>query len=247
VGGPACTGGLREAYVEGFIRYCREHRVPLDFFSWHSYGGRGEFNPRQFYRDAQRIRTALEAQGFTHAENILSEWNAGIQQRLFSSTPRGAAFYASTLVNLLDSGVARAFQYCGDQHPGLGLHERDTAEPKICADAFVAWRRLLETPQRLAATGTDERGYAILAGKSGDDRRVRVLISDFQSNHTGFDLRLRNLPWAAGTPVAFKRWLLDGDGGLRVVEEGTETANDLRLQRPFRAGSVMVIELEAKP
>ena len=61
VGGPACTGALREVYVEGFLRYCREHQVPLDFFSWHSYGERDEFNPRQFYRDAQRIRGALDA------------------------------------------------------------------------------------------------------------------------------------------------------------------------------------------
>jgi len=36
IGGPACTGSLRGQYVEGFIRYCRDHDVPLDFFSWHS-------------------------------------------------------------------------------------------------------------------------------------------------------------------------------------------------------------------
>ncbi|MHA1113672.1 MAG: GH39 family glycosyl hydrolase, partial [Alphaproteobacteria bacterium] len=54
VGGPACTGILRESYVEDFILYCREREAPLDFFTWHSYGGRGDFNPQQYYRDALR-------------------------------------------------------------------------------------------------------------------------------------------------------------------------------------------------
>ena len=105
---------------------------------------------------------------------------------------------------------------------------------------------MLETPQRLAATGTDERGYAIVAGRSGDGRRVRVLVSDFQSDRTGFALHFRNLPWAAATPVALTVWQLDGEGGLRVAEERTEVGNDLRLQRPFVAGSVALIELETR-
>ncbi|TRZ99638.1 MAG: hypothetical protein D4R84_01555, partial [Rhodocyclaceae bacterium] len=45
VGGPGCTQRLREEYVAGFLSYCRKNNVPLDFFTWHSYGGRGEANP----------------------------------------------------------------------------------------------------------------------------------------------------------------------------------------------------------
>jgi hypothetical protein len=244
VGGPACTGGLREAYVERFIRYCAERKVPLDFFSWHSYGGRDEFNPFQFRRDAERIRRALDAAGFTQAENINTEWNAGIQQRLFSDTPRGAAFYASTLACLLDAGLDRAFQYCGDQHPGLGLHELRTGEPKICAFAFAAWKRLLETPERLAATGGDERGYNVVAAKSADNRRVQVLISDFQSPDRAFRLRVEKLPWAADAKVAVKRWLLDADHRFSVVEESTTSGDEITLERPFRSESVCLIELQ---
>ncbi|MBI5693317.1 MAG: hypothetical protein HZC55_24830 [Verrucomicrobia bacterium] len=243
VGGPACTGALREAYVERFLRHCAERKVPLDFFSWHSYGGRDDFNPHQFRRDAERVRRALDATGYPRAENIVTEWNAGIQQRLFSHTPRGAAFYASTLACLLEAGIDRAFQYCGDRHPGLGLHDLRTGEPQISAWSFAAWKQLLETPERLAATGGDDRGYAIVAGRSPDGARVQVLISDFQSRDRGFRLALRNLPWPADTVVSVRRWQIDAEHRLDLMEESRLTGRDLVLERPLQAGMVCLIEL----
>jgi hypothetical protein len=229
--------------VERFLRFCAERQVPLDFFSWHSYGGRGEFNPDQFRRDAERVRRALDRAGFTRAENIVTEWNAGIQQRLFSNTPRGAAFYASTLAGLLDAGVDRAFQYCGDRHPGLGLHDLRTGEPQICAWALAAWKQLLETPERLAATGGDDRGYSVVAGRSADRRRVQVLISDFQSADRAFRLRVRNLPWPEGTTASVRRWLIDAEHRLDLVEQGEFSGRDLVLEQSFHAGAVCLIEL----
>jgi hypothetical protein len=244
VGGPACTGGLQPAYLEEFIDYCREHGVPLDFFSWHSYGGRGEFNPYQFRLDAERIRQALDRNGFTNTETIITEWNAGIQSRLFNHTVDGAAFYASTLACLLDAGVNHAFQYCGDRHPGLGMHEFEGGDVKVSACSFVAWKRLLETPERIAARGSDEQGYNVVAGRSADGRRVRVLISDFQSAHDAFRLRISGLPWRAEAPVQVTRWLLDDRHSFDVVETMTLRGAEIAFERPFRSGSVCLVEIE---
>ena len=83
----------------------------------------------------------------------------------------------STLACLLDAGVSRAFQYCGDRHPGLGLHDLRSNEPKICAWALAAWKQLLETPERLEATGSDQRGYNVVAGKSADQARSGLRCS----------------------------------------------------------------------
>ncbi len=246
VGGPACTGGLRRQYVEDFIRYCRDHDVPLDFFSWHSYGGRDRFNPYQYYRDATRVRKALDEYGFERAENINTEWNAGIQQRLFSNTPAGAAFYASTLACMLDAGLDHAFQYCGDRHPGLGLHDFRTGAPRICAYSFLAWKRLLAAPERVAATGSDQRGYNIVAGKDADGRQVRILVSDFQSGYDRFQLRVVNLPWSETTPFRVKRYLLDGTHRrLDMVEQSDGKGRAFTLERPFAAGSVCLLELSS--
>jgi len=244
VGGPACTGGMREPWVEGFIRYCRDHQVPLDFFSWHSYGGREEFNPHTYYEAAVRVRKALDRSGFANAENICDEWNAGIRHRLFSHTPAGAAFYASTLASMLDGGVDHAFQYCADLHPGLGLHERATGRLKISAYAFAAWKRLLETPVRVAAAGGDDRGYTIVAGKDPGGRRVRVLVSDFQSGHDAFALRLANLPWDDETAFTVRRSLIDARHRLETVEETTGKGRTLAITTPFPSACVCLIEID---
>jgi hypothetical protein len=177
-------------------------------------------------------------------ENINTEWNAGIRDRLFNTTFAGAAFYASTLACFLDAGVDYAFQYCGDNHPGLGLHDRETGAPKICAYAFLAWKRLLETPERVAATGSDKSGYHIVAGKDAAGGKVRILISDFQSDRNAFQLHVANLPWETEAVFRVKRSLLDERHQLSVVEELTEEGSEFQLERSFNSGSVCLIEID---
>jgi hypothetical protein len=246
VGGPACTGAFREPYVEGFIRHCSDHELPLDFFTWHSYGGRGGFNPYRYYQDARRMREALDGFGYQETENINTEWNAGIRTRLFNHTPAGAAFYASTMACMLDAGVKYAFQYCGDSHPGLGLHDRETGEPMICGYAFLAWKKLIQAPVRVAATGSDKNGYNIVAGKDAASEKVRILISDYQSDQNAFQLHVANLPWEAETNFQVTRFLLDEEHNLTVVEDLTEKGREFQLERPFKAASVCMIEINRK-
>lgn len=194
-----------------------------------------------------RVRMALDEHGFERAENINTEWNAGIQHRLFSDTPAGAAFYASTLACMLDAGVDYAFQYCGDRHPGLGLHGFRDGQPKICAYAFLAWKRLLDAPHRVAATGSDQQGYNIIAGKDADGRHVRILISDFQSGYDSFRLEISNLPWDDATPFTLKRSLLNAEHRrLDTVEQSDGKGRALTLERPFASGSVCLLEISSR-
>ena len=37
-----------------------------------------------------------------------------------------------------------------------------------------------KTPERIAATGGDDEGFAVLAGKSADGKTVQILISNYQ-------------------------------------------------------------------
>ncbi len=242
VGGPACTGALRKEYVEDFIRYCRDNEVPLDFFSWHSYGGRGRFNPYNYAEAAKRIRQALDSFGFKETENICDEWNAGIGPGLFSDKPAACPYYASTLAAFLDSGVTKAFQYCGDMHPGLGLHDRKSGEPKRCAYAFAAWKLLLQTPVRINADGSDKRGYAVVAGKSADGKLVRVLISDFQSGYEAVHLTVKNLPWPACAGFKVRRLLLDESHLLEVVQKQRSKGRAWECRVALRSPAVCLFE-----
>lgn len=244
VGGAGCTGALREPYVEGFIRHCREHDVPLDFLSWHSYGGRGGVTVAGFVRDARRIRAALDAGGFPGAESVLSEWNAGIKHLLFNDSPRGAAFYASLLGSLQDAGVDRAFLYCGDAHPGLGLHDMEGGRRKICGDALVAWKALLETPERLPVKGGDDAEGTVMAGRSADGRRVRILVSDPGSAHAALRLKVQGLPWPRDAAWTLRRWEVGAGRRWGLVEEAAMRGAAASIERPFRPESLVLIELE---
>jgi len=105
---------------------------------------------------------------------------------------------------------------------------------------------MLETPRRLAATGTDEAGYAVVAGRDADGRRVRVLISDFQSGYDGFNLRVENLPWGDEAEFAVTRRVLDGGHRLEAVEETAGRGRTLVLERPMSAPCVCVIDIAPK-
>jgi hypothetical protein len=203
-------------------------------------------NPHAYHEAAKRVREALDDAGFTETESFCTEWNAGIKHRLISHTPAGAPFYASALAAMLDGGVDRAFQYCGDMHPGLGLFERPSGEPKPCAYAFEAWKHLCETPHHLAATGSDRKGYAVVAGRDEAGRRVRVLVSDFQSGYDGFDLRVERLPWADDAVFAVSCRVIDATHRLETVHETTGRGRTLTLERPMPAPAVCLIEIERK-
>jgi hypothetical protein len=60
-------------YLEGFLDYCAAHKLPLDFYSWHTYAD-GSADPYDAVRLAKQIRGVLDTHGFSKAESVLSEW-----------------------------------------------------------------------------------------------------------------------------------------------------------------------------
>ncbi len=223
VGGPAqAAGGHSSPYREGLISYCAEHRVPLDFFSWHRYP-RSSLDPYDFVRIGEDVRRLLDARGFRHAENILDEWNYSLSPGDFNrqfDPAIAAAFLAAALIYLQDSPVDRSFYYRGDAVAN-GLFERDGSY-RDRAYAYKALGAMLDTRERLAATGGDTLGLAVLAGRSADGNTVQVLISNYEIpeshrnqprartgglqprnniryiDNRGFRLKIQHLPWGDG-------------------------------------------------
>ena len=66
VGGPSWC--CDQTFFRDFLTYCRDHQVPLDFVSWHYYGG-----PIALLERPVGVQQALDTYGFTHAENLLTE------------------------------------------------------------------------------------------------------------------------------------------------------------------------------
>jgi xylan 1,4-beta-xylosidase len=244
VGGPGLSGAFKDIYLNGLARWCRKTNTPLDFYSWHSYGGRDDYNPYCYYKYARLVRDALNRYGFKHAESIVTEWNAGIKGDEFSDTPAGVAYYASSLMNMLDGGVSRAYQYVGDNAPMLGLHNHAAGKPVRATQSLIAWKRMQDTPLRLAAIGSDKKGYNILAGTNEPARKVQILISDYQSSYSGWALSVTNLPWSDTTPYQATRWVLDPSRTeLEAVETVNRTGRTFVLKRNMSRRTICLIEI----
>ncbi len=217
VGGPALSGGpafTNQGFLESFLQFCKVNESPLDFVSWHIYPESG--GPQLVSERAYQVQSSLKKFGFDRVENILGEWNIypfGMENlpeaRPLYWNARGAAWTTSALVYLQNTPVTKAFWYRGDSDGGwpFGLFY-DNGTFKKNGYAYLAMKKLLETPVRLACTGSNNAGFAALAGKSGDGDAVRVLISDFDADYDQFTLVLRNHTWQ-GRTVRYEVYLLD--------------------------------------
>jgi xylan 1,4-beta-xylosidase len=173
---PADDSGFRE----GFIDYCAAHKVPLDFYSWHTYAD-SSADPYDAVRLAREIRGILNTHGFPKAESILSEWNL-TPDFTDSAKPRlqgieNAAFIGAALSYFQDAPLDHAQFYRGDA-AWMGLFDLKGQYFKT-AYTFQAMGKMQDTPQRLAVEGTDTFGFAALAGRSADGNTVQIIISNY--------------------------------------------------------------------
>jgi xylan 1,4-beta-xylosidase len=176
VGGPASAGPLsRVKFTEGFLDFVKTHDVPLDFFSFHHYPHDSN-DPYNFARISTRLREMLDSRSLGATEIFLDEWNsdfAGPASQSLSEAGR-AAFVASAMIYMQDSPTDRALYYgkVSDVTP-TGLQTDKVGE------AFIMTGAMNDTRRRLATTGQDDRGFAVLAGAdpNGD---IQVLVSHYQ-------------------------------------------------------------------
>lgn len=116
VGGPACAG---TAMALPFARWCRDNAVPVDFLSTHNYPmdeygkwPRREGSPHEpgqaFIDEFKNCRARLDAEGFAHLPNIVTEWNTQ------HCSPEGKAKWVGT------SDCSRLFSGAAALHYAVG-------------------------------------------------------------------------------------------------------------------------------
>ena len=189
-------------FREGFLDYCTAHQAPLDFYSWHTYARESE-DPYNGVRLARGLRSFLDKHGFPKAESILSEWNLSwdftVQEADELRGAHNAAFIGAVLSYLQDAPLDAAMFYRGDA-AWMGLFDLQGKYYKT-ACAFKAMGQMLDTPRRLAVTGTDTIGFAAVAGRSADARTVQILISNY-AIPTGYKPREMHKPGDPPQPAS---------------------------------------------
>ncbi|MGA2113877.1 MAG: hypothetical protein ABSH56_03900 [Bryobacteraceae bacterium] len=209
VGGPGLAHDLN--FLGGMLRYCQRRNVPLEFVSWHIYTS----DVHQIALRARRVHDLMSHYGFSGAESILDEWNYGpgewnrlfvdpaYTRQYFDATQDafGAAFDATALTELQDAHVDVATFFSGTTFM-WGLFTSSGA-PQKAYYSFLAFRRMLDSPERIAVTSGDEPNVSVLAGVSEDKSTVRILVSNVSREPKTVKLDLMNLPWKG--PVRCER------------------------------------------
>ena len=133
----------------------------------------------------------MKKYGYGNAESILDEWNLGPESwgSLFTdakSTGKyfdsitgesGAAFDTAILMRLQDAPVDIATFYSGTTLMwGLFSSAGIPLKPYY---AFLAFTRLLDSPNRIAIDATGKSAVTVLGGISDDMRVVRLLFEQY--------------------------------------------------------------------
>lgn len=251
VGGPTLAVHLE--FLEGFLKYCQGHDIPLDFVPWHIYAAR----PGEVLSRAAKIQELLNRYGFSKVESVLDEWNyfpanwhsqeidAIYRQKVFQQQmggAKGAAFDASVLIGLQDSTVAIADFYQGTNMFWGGLYDA-YGVPFKPYYTFKAFKVLLSNPIRLMASGSSDGGPAIIAGESRDKTGAAILISNFDSPDRHYRLLLRNLP--ATSKFVCDTYRVDGKHNLDRTKTDIIGPSTGDLVEDVENPSVCLIQLHA--
>ncbi len=244
VGGPGVTD-VRSEWVRPFLKYCQERKLPLDFFSFHWYGK----DPAGPAASAVAARKILDEFGFQKTETHLNEWHyinvgwnelrpnkresfRGLRTK-FQATLGGeaAAFAAAVLIRFQDTplDVANFFTAAADTLHWSMFDEYGV--PSTTYHAFRAFNELTQTPARVRVTAPPS--LDVCAGLSEDKQRAGVLLANFKSPQSRWDLSVQDLP-LTGT-VRLQKYLVDDHHEFSLSSE------------ELLSGSPPVIRLDLPP
>ncbi len=229
VGGPAAIA-IESKRVRPFLAFCRDRKLPLDFFSWHAYHG----EPQALVKDAAEARRVLDEYGFAHTESQMNEWRYmptwenlrpkdralyenGTVRRIFERTRgvEGASFAATALLALQDSPLDMANFYCAGTTPWSMFDEYGV--PSKVFYAFKAFNQLAQFPTRVSCAGASEDGLTACAAIAEDKHSAGLLLSNFSPKPKTVRVSLENLP-APGTLHA-KIFQVDADHDLSQIQD----------------------------
>jgi hypothetical protein len=105
-----------------------------------------------------------------------------------------------------------------------------------------SWQPPNKRPRNEVPAGSDNVGFAAIAGKSDDDSIIRVLISNFDSNYVGFNLTLNNPHWQQ--KLEGEVYVLDEKNNLTLVDRFEKRQSEpLVISRRITNSSVYLISM----
>ncbi len=257
------VGGYAAAFVqtpnmEKFLAFVERERLPLDFFSWHTYAD----NPEIILKNARVVRSMLDMHGLETTESHCNEWNyikvetpdfmdifapgsEAIRKKTFEKTRgmEGAAFAAAVLASFQDSSVDIANYYDG-QPTNLfcGLYDCYGA-PEKPFYAFKAYKKLYDCgiqAEAEIAVGTDGLYCCAAVGESG--KEACILLSNCYADIRDYSIKLAGLN--AGQKYLLEKYVLDEDRNLELSSSQVIDVDDKQLELFMKKQMVVLLNVK---
>lgn len=182
IGGPALC--YDEEWADAFLKYMSEHKVLLDFFSYHCYTN----DPAVMTGRVDLMHDMLLKYGYKDTETILNEWNYNNgwtdtypNSVLTMNNIKGAAFVAACIIDCQAHPVDMLMYY--DARPSTvfnGLFDFYTLAPKESYYAFYAWSKLVDRGTEVESSADEKDVYVTAAADETD--RTSVFMARFNQN-----------------------------------------------------------------
>ena len=247
---------VKGSYTRPFLAYCRDQKLPLDFFSWHRYSD----TPTDLMDDARLVRSLLDEYGFKKAESLCTEWRPMIEGFNKVSWKQGkppgsvraafarnrnhesAAFAASALMQMQDVPLDRAHYYTADDSPWSMFDE--FGEPGKVFFAFKAFHQLLQTPNRVAVGGAPGgNGVSACCGMADDGKSAALLLSNYRGKTADLQIALKDFP--LGGDVKVERFVVDETHDYAPLDPLSLADSDRVLRLSLPPATVMFVRLSA--
>ena len=245
-GGPAhCGVNSKPNITEDFIKYCADHRAPLDFYSYHCYAA----DPYGWIQETPgMVRELLDKYGYPEAEIHLNEWHyfPGDWHRLrndpdykghmYDQEMKGldsAAFLTTVMILWQDTPLTYGAYYtCVGG--GFGCYRTGTTAVTPSWYGLKAYGDIVRYPVRLEAV-SPVKEVSVLAGQDADGNK-EMLISAFKTGNVDYEVKTDIPLSAANCEVR----MLDFDHPLCKLDEVTFEGNTIRFSSSSNSACALV-------
>jgi len=170
----------------GFLKYLTKDgkKVPLDFFSWHSYHTKPTDNSIM----SVYIKTQLKLYGYPECENINDEWNPNITLRgKLQDCANVAANILSYQKNMLDMATYYAISRLNSNYNGW--YHPYTGERLKTYYVFKGFNQLYRLENELESYCSNENIYV---GAAKKDNKLCLMIANYDGGDTKVDIEIKN-------------------------------------------------------
>ncbi len=152
-------------FLDGFLRYIKEHGSPLDFFSWHTYA-----DVKIALRHAEVCREILNRYGFADTPDILNEWNPNPVEIKLRKSNIPAAKVLAIMLGMQHRSPSVLCYYDARIGPSVygGLFNPDSWEPYPAYYSFRTFNEAYRLGNEVACEGDDPDVFVLAARRNGE-------------------------------------------------------------------------------